>query len=108
MQEIFNGVFSDGRRIFTVNAVPGKSVYGEKLIRQGNTEFREWDPFRSKLCGAIRKGLKTFPFSNDSKVLYLGASTGTTISHLSDIALDGEIYAVEMAPAMGEKLMELA
>ena len=108
MKEIFPGVFTDGRRIFTINAVPGRSVYGEKLIRQGNDEFREWDPFRSKLCGAIKKGLKTFPFSKDSKILYLGASTGTTISHLSDIALDGEIYAVEVSPQMGERLMELA
>jgi fibrillarin-like pre-rRNA processing protein len=108
MQEIFPGVFSDGRRIFTINAVPGRSVYGEKLIRQGNTEYREWDPFRSKLCGAMRKGLKEFPFNKSSKILYLGASTGTTVSHLSDIAVDGEIYAVEMAPVMGEKLMELA
>jgi fibrillarin-like pre-rRNA processing protein len=108
MKEIFPGVFADGRRIFTINAVPGKSVYGEKLIRQGNIEFREWDPFRSKLCGALRKGLKTFPFSRTSKVLYLGASTGTTVSHLSDIAEEGEIYAVEMAPVMGERLMEVA
>jgi fibrillarin-like pre-rRNA processing protein len=72
MQEIFPGVFSDGRRIFTINAVPGRSVYGEKLIRQGNTEYREWDPFRSKLCGAMRKGLKEFPFNKSSKILYHG------------------------------------
>jgi fibrillarin-like pre-rRNA processing protein len=108
MKEIFAGVFTDGRRVFTVNAVPGRSVYGEKLIRQDNTELREWDPFRSKLCGAIRKGLVNFPFSKASKVLYLGASTGTTISHLSDILDEGEIYAVEIAPQMAERLMELA
>jgi fibrillarin-like pre-rRNA processing protein len=108
MREIFPGVFTDGRRIFTINAVPGRSVYGEKLVRQGSTEFREWDPFRSKLCGAIKKGLKTFPFSKESKVLYLGASTGTTISHLSDIMYEGEIYGIEVSPLMGERLMELA
>jgi len=108
MKEIFPGVFTDGRKVFTINAVPGRSVYGEKLIRQGSTEFREWDPFRSKLCGAIRKGLKTFPFGKDGKVLYLGASTGTTISHLSDIMYEGEIYGIEVSPLMGERLMELA
>jgi len=108
MQQIFPDVFSNGKSIYTINRIKGKSVYGEKLVREGNVEFREWDPFRSKLCGAIRKGLKNFPFSRSAKVLYLGASTGTTISHLSDILEEGEIYAVEIAPQMAERLMDLA
>jgi len=108
LREIFPNVYSNGKNIYTINRIKGKSVYGEKLVREGNTEYREWDPFRSKLCGAIRKGLVNFPFSKNSKVLYLGASTGTTISHLSDILEEGEIYAVEIAPQMAERLMELA
>ena len=108
LREIFPNVYSNGKNIYTINRIKGKSVYGEKLVREGNTEYREWDPFRSKLCGAIRKGLANFPFSKNSKILYLGASTGTTISHLSDILEEGEIYAVEIAPQMAERLMELA
>ncbi len=94
----YYGVYSLGRSFATINADPGKKVYGEKLIKKDGKEYREWDPFRSKLCGAMKKGLKTFPFKSGSKVLYLGASTGTTISHLSDIlGDDGEIYSVEIA-----------
>lgn len=85
--------------IVTLNAEPGRQVYKERLFKEGGKEYRNWDPFRSKLCGAIKKGLKEFPFSPGSKTLYLGASTGTTISHLSDIVgPQGEIYAVEIAP----------
>jgi fibrillarin-like pre-rRNA processing protein len=102
-------VFFIGNSFATINAVPGKKVYGEKLARQGGKEFRLWDPFRSKLCGALKKGLKTFPFTKGSKILYLGASTGTTISHLSDIVGDeGEIYSVEFAPECMKSLIPLS
>jgi fibrillarin-like pre-rRNA processing protein len=111
MKEIFAGVYSYDKYIATINAVPGKKVYDEKLFRKpetGNRELRLWDPFRSKLAGAIRKGLKNFPFTPGSKVLYLGASTGTTISHLSDImGAEGEIYAVEIAPQCMKSLLTL-
>jgi fibrillarin-like pre-rRNA processing protein len=116
MQEIFPGVYSLDKHIATVNAVPGKKVYTERLIktklktgnRKQETELRVWDPFRSKLAGAIKKGLKTFPFRKGSKILYLGASTGTTVSHLSDIVGDGgEIYAVEIAPQVMKSLLAL-
>lgn len=111
MREIFPGVYSFDKYIATVNAVPGKKVYDERLFRKpetGNRELRLWDPFRSKLAGAIRKGLKTFPFEPGSKVLYLGASTGTTVSHLSDVlGPEGEIYAVEIAPQCMKSLLAL-
>lgn len=99
MDEIFGGVYSDGKLLFTKNKIPGKKVYDERSIKIKGVEYRGWDPFRSKLAGAIRKGLQTFPFAKGCKVLYLGASTGTTVSHLSDIVGDeGEIYSVEFAP----------
>ncbi|MEM0356249.1 MAG: fibrillarin-like rRNA/tRNA 2'-O-methyltransferase [Candidatus Anstonellales archaeon] len=95
-------------KIYTRNLIPGKSVYGEKLIRFNDVEYREWDPYRSKLAGAIAKGLKTFEFNSESKVLYLGASTGTTVSHISDICVDGSIYAVEISKRMMIELLKLA
>jgi fibrillarin-like pre-rRNA processing protein len=112
MKESFAGVFSFDKYIATINAVPGKKVYDERLLKgtpeTGGRELRIWDPFRSKLGGAIRKGLKTFPFTPGSKTLYLGASTGTTISHLSDIVGgEGEIYAVEIAPQCMKSLLAL-
>ncbi len=104
----FEGVYQVGRSFATINAVPGVKVYAEKLVKKEGKEYRLWDPFRSKLCGAMKNGLKTFPFKKGSKVLYLGASTGTTISHLSDILGDeGEIYAIEIAAQCMKSLLKL-
>lgn len=108
MKELFYGVYNINGFIATINAVKGKRVYGEKLIKHEGIEFRGWDPFRSKLCAAIKKGLKNFPLNSRSKILYLGASTGTTISHLSDVLLEGEIYSVEIAPQCMKNLLELS
>lgn len=102
------GVIKLGRQFATRNAVPGVRVYGEKLTKKDGTEYRFWDAFRSKLCGAMQNELKTFPFRKGSKILYLGASTGTTISHLSDIVGDdGEIFAVEIAAQCMKSLLKL-
>jgi fibrillarin-like pre-rRNA processing protein len=61
-------------------------------------EYRVWDAFRSKLAGAIIKGLQTVPIESGSKVLYLGAASGTTPSHVSDIVGEGGfVYCVEFA-----------
>ncbi|VUT28059.1 MAG: Fibrillarin-like rRNA/tRNA 2'-O-methyltransferase [Candidatus Syntrophoarchaeum sp. GoM_oil] len=79
-------------RLVTLNFVPGRSVYGEPLLG----DYRSWSPRRSKLASAILKGLR-LPISKDSSVLYLGASTGTTASHLSDILSGGRLYVVEFA-----------
>ena len=109
MEKIFEGVFRlDARTIATRNAVPGRRVYDEKLLKSSEGELRVWDPFRSKLAAAIRKGLKNFPFKDGSKILYLGASTGTTVSHLSDIIGEkGELFAVEIAPQCMKSLLAL-
>jgi len=94
VKEIFPGVFRDGRVLYTKNLVPGKRVYGEKLT----ADKREWDPTRSKLGAAIVNGLHTLDIKDGSIVLYLGASTGTTISHVSDIiGRNGFVYGIEFA-----------
>jgi len=102
-------VYNIDNSFATASADPGHPVYKERTVRQGGKELRIWDPFRSKLCGAMKKGLKEFPFSPGSKILYLGASTGTTISHLSDIlGPEGEIFAVEIAPQCMKTLIALS
>jgi fibrillarin-like pre-rRNA processing protein len=99
MRKIFDGVFLIDNFIVTRNLTPGLRVYGERLIKDNEIEYRAWNPFRSKLAAAIKKGLKNFPFKKGTTVLYLGASTGTTVSHLSDIVeSEGCIYAVEVSP----------
>ncbi len=106
MKELFPGVFEKEGTLLTLNLVPGKRVYNERFVRIKGKEYRTWNPYRSKLSAAIKKGLKTFPFGKASTVLYLGASTGTTVSHLSDIMTEGEIYAVEIAPQAARMLMD--
>jgi fibrillarin-like pre-rRNA processing protein len=95
------------RQLATLNLVEGNSVYGEKLVGHKGGEYRIWDPFRSKLAGAMIKGLKNLPIKKSMKVLYLGASTGTTVSHISDIVSDeGIVFAVEPAVRVARQLIE--
>ena len=100
-------VFSKDDGLATRNLTPGISVYGEELITE-DVEYRLWNPRRSKLSAAILNGLKNLNIDNDFKVLYLGASTGTTVSHISDIAYNGKIYAVEFSPVTAKKLTRLS
>ncbi|MEM2947684.1 MAG: fibrillarin-like rRNA/tRNA 2'-O-methyltransferase [Candidatus Bathyarchaeia archaeon] len=97
--QIFLATLEDGsQKLATRNLAPGRTVYGEKLIRFEGIEYRLWDPFRSKLAAAILKGIKTVPIKPDHHVLYLGAASGTTASHVSDIVGEkGYVYCVEFA-----------
>jgi len=97
--EIYQILLEDGaKRLGTKNLTPGKDVYGERLIKSKGVEYRVWDAFRSKLAGAIIKGLTHMPIVSGSKVLYLGAASGTTPSHVSDLVdQTGHVYCVEFA-----------
>jgi fibrillarin-like pre-rRNA processing protein len=91
----------------TLNLVKGDNVYGEKLVKYEGEEYRIWDPFRSKLAAALKKRMMNMPIKNGSKVLYLGASTGTTVSHVSDIVgPSGIVFAVEPATRVARDLIE--
>ncbi|MEM5777274.1 MAG: fibrillarin-like rRNA/tRNA 2'-O-methyltransferase, partial [Candidatus Aenigmatarchaeota archaeon] len=48
----FEGVFWIKDKLATQNLIPGKSVYGEKLIKKDNIELRLWNPTRSKPAAA--------------------------------------------------------
>ena len=101
-------VYTDGDRVYTVNLDPGVAVYGERLVAQGGVEYRAWDPRRSKLAALLKKGVGVFPFGRRTDVLYLGAAQGTTVSHLSDICVEGTIYAVEVSRRAFQKLLALS
>ena len=95
------------RQLATLNLVAGNNVYGEKMVKYKKDQYRIWDPFRSKLAGALKKGLRKLPITNGTKVLYLGASTGTTVSHVSDIiGFSGIVFAVEPAVRVARELIE--
>jgi fibrillarin-like pre-rRNA processing protein len=91
----------------TQNLDTGKSVYGEKIIKIDDLEYRIWEPYRSKLAGAIFKNLREHPIKESSSVLYLGASTGTTVSHVSDIVGNkGMVFAVEPSVRVAREFLE--
>ncbi|MET1125196.1 MAG: fibrillarin-like rRNA/tRNA 2'-O-methyltransferase [Archaeoglobaceae archaeon] len=101
MKEVMRNVYIRDGTLFTKSRYG--SHYGERVI----DGFREWIPWRSKLAAMILKGYR-IEFSGKEKVLYLGAATGTTLSHLADIVDRGVIYAVEYSAKPFEKLLELA
>lgn len=110
--EKFPGVywieFEDGsKRLATVNLAPRVRVYGEQLVVMGGQEYRVWNPYRSKLAGAIMKNLSINPIAPGSRILYLGTASGTTPSHISDIiGPRGVLYGVEFAPRVMREFIE--
>jgi len=112
--------------LVTKNITPGESVYGEKRISVANsepkqevngdgpapatsTEYRVWNPFRSKLAAGILGGMDTIYMKPGSKVLYLGAASGTSVSHVADIVgPTGVVYAVEFSHRSGRDLVNMA
>lgn len=100
--------------LVTLNLIPGNTVYGEKKVsidgdEGAKTEYRVWNPFRSKLAAAILGGVDKIHMPPGSKVLYLGAASGTTVSHVSDIVgPTGLVYAVEFSHRSGRDLLNVA
>ncbi|KAJ0715216.1 putative fibrillarin, S-adenosyl-L-methionine-dependent methyltransferase [Helianthus annuus] len=98
----------------TKNMVPGEAVYNEKRISVQNedgtkVEYRVWNPFRSKLAAAILGGVDNIWMKPGSRVLYLGAASGTTVSHVSDlVGPTGVVYAVEFSHRSGRDLVNMA
>ena len=99
-------------------------------------EYRVWNPFRSKLAAGILGGLDEIHVSCEpgaasaasassfdlfgaptharqikpgAKTLYLGAASGSTVSHVSDIVgPEGVVYAVEFSHRSGRDLIGMA
>ena len=102
--------------LVTRNMVPGESVYGEKRIavddpaEEGKKiEYRVWNPFRSKIAAAVLGGVDNIWIKPGAKVLYLGAASGTSVSHVSDIVgPTGVVYAVEFSHRSGRDLINMA
>lgn len=101
----------------TLNSVPGHSVYNEKRVsvetgrgeEKVKKEYRIWNPFRSKLAAAILGGVENLYIKPGTKLLYLGAASGTTVSHCSDlVGPKGIVYAVEFSNRSGRDLIDMA
>lgn len=107
MEEIQSGIYEHNGKLYTRNADPGEKVYGEGLRNFDGAEFRRWDANRSKAGAAVKNGIDLGIRRND-EVLYLGAASGTTISHFSDILEDGFIVGVEYSDTVIRGLVELS
>jgi fibrillarin-like pre-rRNA processing protein len=109
MDGVFTPVEQPRIQFVTVNLTPGISVYGEQLLIADDTEYREWVHSKSKLASAMVRGLRVPDLKAGVHVLYLGAASGTTISHVSDIVGDtGIIFAVEFSTRPMRDLVSLA
>jgi rRNA 2'-O-methyltransferase fibrillarin len=99
--------------LVTRNLTPGKSVYNEKLISvtsgDDQIEYREWNPYRSKIGACIICGFDLMGIKPGATVLYLGAASGTTVSHVSDIVgPTGRVFGVEFSPRVGRDFVAVA
>ncbi|MGC8662408.1 MAG: fibrillarin-like rRNA/tRNA 2'-O-methyltransferase [Candidatus Micrarchaeia archaeon] len=98
IKEIFENIFIINSKLATRNLVPGEKVYGETLLSMNGSEYRLWNPYRSKLAAAILNGLKEMHIKKGARILYLGAANGTTCSHVSDIiGKNGLVFCVEIS-----------
>jgi len=104
---VFRARIDDQEILATENLIPEVSVYGEDLFVYRGVHYRVWDPYRSKLAAAIHKGITELPIKPQGTVLYLGAASGTTVSHVSDIVGgSGEVFAVEFSQRSIRDLIE--
>jgi len=117
--ERFEGVYilrGKDDALLTKNLAPGESVYNEKRVSVDNKEtggdkieYRVWNPFRSKLAASIVGGVENIFMKPGSKVLYIGAASGTTVSHVADlVGPTGAVYAVEFSKRSGRDLVNMA
>ena len=106
--DVYESRESKRRQLYTINMVSGQSVYGERIVKENDIEYREWDAFKSKLAASILKGSPNIGIRKDDVVLYLGSASGTTVSHVSDIVGDkGFVCAVDIAPRVMRDLIFL-
>ena len=95
--------------LFTLSLSGDVSEYGEKIVKQRKLFFRFWDPNRSKLSAALFKGISQIGISPGKRVLYLGAASGTTVSHVSDIVgSSGKVFAIEFSEHVAKNLFFMA
>jgi fibrillarin-like pre-rRNA processing protein len=106
MEEIQPGIYSRGDLIYT-KAASDKEVYGENFIKEDGEKFRRWEASRSKAGAAVQNDVELGLDQNDL-VLYLGAASGTTVSHFSDILTYGFVFAVEYSDTVIRDLVDVA
>ena len=80
------------------NNVHGESVYGEKWmsiesgVEDTKSEYRVWNPFLSKLAAGVLGGLDDIFIKPGGQVLYLGAASRTSVSHIDKLLILLDLY----------------
>lgn len=88
----------DGRESLATRGAP---AYGEPVV----DGWRRWSVDRSKVAGMLERSMP-LEVGPDSRVLYLGAASGTTVSHVADVV--AHTYAVEFAARPARDLLDVA
>ncbi len=107
MNELFDSIYRKENKIFTSNNKDKRCYYNEESFKEEGIFYRSWNPYKSKIGAGLINGIKDFPITNTSNILYLGSSTGTTVSHISDIAKNGKVFTVDLARDMMIIMMHL-
>ncbi|WJX41860.1 hypothetical protein P8452_29157 [Trifolium repens] len=107
--------------LYTRNLVPGVQSLNQDVVfsvqdeNEGTVEYREWDPFKSRLAAAILSGAQNIWIKPGSRVLVVyshsrdDAHFGITISHISDIVgPQGMVYVVEESDCNCNSLLDMA
>jgi len=106
------GIYTDfkGRTLFTKSLPkPAISHFGERIVRQGSDEYREWEAKHSTLAATVMNKCSNTGIREGSSVLYLGASHGYTPSFVSDlIGKDGFLFALDFSPDVVRDLVFLS
>lgn len=92
----FQVKIGDEEQLATKNLDKGTEMYKEKIVRVNGEEFLEWNPYSCKLAAAIRNGLQILPIMKNSRIICVGATNGSTITHISDIVgSKGSVFVVD-------------
>ncbi len=106
---LFERAGDEPRSLWTEALGDPPEVYRERILHSGERVLRRWDPSRSKFGAALTKGWAEPVPGDGERWLYLGASTGTTPSHLADlVGPAGRVYALERSVRPFARLHQLA
>lgn len=106
---MMDNVIQERGKLLTKSIAGRARVYDEKFIQKGKDVYRTWDHKKSKLAAAIKKGVRNIPLRKGLKVLYLGAASGTTASHVADIVgSSGMVYCVDVSARTTRDLLRVA
>ena len=79
-------VFEDKprRKLYTIKLTPGKRVYEESLVKQNNIEYREWDPYSSKLASLILSNCSNIFLRNGKRMVLKSINDDLLIISVAD------------------------